>query len=196
MRKVHVAIFDHSPVVSAGFHSILSRISRVKRISQVSSFEELEAVFMRDSCHLVLINPAYIQLYPAQFQQAKNRLECIRWIGVIYAHFPASLLAKLDNTVDVYDTADAIEERMNRWIDVESDGHQHNSRDTLTDREIEVLKLLAAGNSNKEIADKLNISTNTVITHRKNISQKTGIKSVSGLTIYAVTQNLISLDDF
>jgi DNA-binding NarL/FixJ family response regulator len=55
---------------------------------------------------------------------------------------------------------------------------------------------LAKGLTNKEIADKLNISTNTVITHRKNLSQKTGIKSVSGLTIFAVVQKLVSIDDF
>jgi len=59
-----------------------------------------------------------------------------------------------------------------------------------------VLKLLASGKQNKEIADKLNISTHTVIMQRKNISQKTGIKSVSGLTIYAVVKNIMTLENF
>ncbi len=61
----------------------------------------------------------------------------------------------------------------------------------LTDREIEVLKLLAMGNSNKEIASKLFISTHTVISHRKNISEKLSIRSASGLTVYAVLNNYI-----
>ena|SRR6056297_669351 len=61
----------------------------------------------------------------------------------------------------------------------------------LTDREIEVLKLLAMGNSNKEIAAKLYISTHTVISHRKNISEKLSIRSASGLTVYAVLNNYI-----
>ena len=61
----------------------------------------------------------------------------------------------------------------------------------LTDREIEVLKLLAMGNSNKEIAAKLFISTHTVISHRKNISEKLSIRSASGLTVYAVLNNSI-----
>ena len=61
-------------------------------------------------------------------------------------------------------------------------------------REIEVLSLVARGFINKEIADKLNISLTTVITHRKNIIEKLGIKSVSGLTIYAVMRGYVEAD--
>src|SRR5690606_28213921 len=57
--------------------------------------------------------------------------------------------------------------------------------DELTSREKEVLKLVALGFSNKAIAEKLFISIHTVITHRKNITEKTGIKSISGLTVYS-----------
>ncbi|MBO6222503.1 MAG: hypothetical protein J6N56_01810 [Bacteroidales bacterium] len=48
---------------------------------------------------------------------------------------------------------------------------------------------------NKEIADKLNLSVHTVTTHRKNISKKTGINSISGLTVYAIINKLIVLND-
>jgi len=59
-------------------------------------------------------------------------------------------------------------------------------RQPLTKRETEVLRLLTQGLLNKEIADKLGISLHTVISHRKNIISKLGIKTVSGLTIYAM----------
>ncbi|MFA6403854.1 MAG: helix-turn-helix transcriptional regulator [Salinivirgaceae bacterium] len=61
----------------------------------------------------------------------------------------------------------------------------------LTDRETDVLKLVAVGFSNKEIADKLFISIHTVISHRKNTTEKLGIKSISGLTVYAILNKLI-----
>ncbi len=61
----------------------------------------------------------------------------------------------------------------------------------LSKREIDVLKKVAKGLSNKEISDQLFISKNTVITHRKNITEKLGIKTISGLTVYALMNNLI-----
>lgn len=65
---------------------------------------------------------------------------------------------------------------------------------TLSAREIEVLVLVTKGYINKEIADKLNIGLTTVISHRKNITEKLGIKSVSGLAIYAVMNGYIDAD--
>jgi len=65
----------------------------------------------------------------------------------------------------------------------------------LTRREIEVLQLLTKGYSNKEIADQLFVSTHTVISHRKNISEKTGIKSASGLTMYAILKKIIDVSE-
>ena len=62
----------------------------------------------------------------------------------------------------------------------------------LTQRETEVLKLVARGSSNKEIADQLSISLHTVISHRKNICRKLEIKTIPGLTLYALINNLIS----
>jgi len=64
----------------------------------------------------------------------------------------------------------------------------------LSERENEVLKQVAMGYTNQQIADRLFISKHTVISHRKNITSKLGIKTVSGLTVYAVLNNLIPKD--
>lgn len=64
----------------------------------------------------------------------------------------------------------------------------------LSDREIEVMSLIVQGYINKEIADKLNIGLSTVITHRKNIMEKLGFKSVSALTIYAVMNGYVDIN--
>ena len=67
-------------------------------------------------------------------------------------------------------------------------------RKILSDREIEVMSLIVQGLINKEIADKLNIGLATVITHRKNIMDKLGMKSVSALTIYAVMHGYVDIN--
>ncbi len=64
----------------------------------------------------------------------------------------------------------------------------------LSDREIEVMSLIVQGYINKEIADRLNIGLSTVITHRKNIMDKLGMKSVSALTIYAVMHGYVDIN--
>ena len=81
----------------------------------------------------------------------------------------------------------ALEGRSNREAAAEGD-------DTLSPREKEILVCVAKGMLNKEIADVNNISIHTVITHRKNISRKTGIKTVAGLTVYALLNNLIDIN--
>jgi DNA-binding CsgD family transcriptional regulator len=65
----------------------------------------------------------------------------------------------------------------------------------LSQREMDVLRLVALGLLNKEVADKLNISLNTVLSHRKNITAKLGIKTVSGLIFYCITHGYISADE-
>jgi DNA-binding NarL/FixJ family response regulator len=61
----------------------------------------------------------------------------------------------------------------------------------LTEREREVLQLLAEGSATKEIAERLHISLKTVSTHREHIMEKLGIHSVAGLTKYAIREGLI-----
>ena len=62
---------------------------------------------------------------------------------------------------------------------------------SLSEREIEIIKLISDGCTNKEIADQLFLSTHTVNTHRKNIMNKLGIKNTAGIVIYAVKGNII-----
>ncbi len=67
------------------------------------------------------------------------------------------------------------------------------NQETLSDREKDVIISLVQGMTNKEIANHLCISTNTVITHRRNIARKLQIHSPAGLTIYAIVNNLIDI---
>ena len=73
-------------------------------------------------------------------------------------------------------------------------GHNLNHKseeNTLTDREIEILTLLVQSHTNKYIAEDLNISENTVKTHRRNIQKKFGMSNLLGMVRYACRENLV-----
>ena len=72
---------------------------------------------------------------------------------------------------------------------------KEKDKEELSVREKEVLACAVKGMTNKEIAENLFISLNTVLTHRKNISRKLNIHSISGLTIYAIVNKLVNLDE-
>jgi DNA-binding NarL/FixJ family response regulator len=67
-----------------------------------------------------------------------------------------------------------------------------DSYDLLTDREKEILQLLAEGKSNKDVANLLNLSTNTVETHRTRIMQKLDLHSAAEIVLYAVRKRIVS----
>lgn len=70
-----------------------------------------------------------------------------------------------------------------------------NGSEVLTESEQNVLRHIAQGLSNRDVAEKLFLSVHTVMTHRKNITRKLDIKSVSGLTVYAILNNLVDMDE-
>lgn len=195
MKHTHIIILDDAPVIREGLKSILDSLRNVHEVTTVGTFDELTHLLKHKDYQMVLINPHYLHSHQNQLQQLRGQHSNIKWIGIQYTVFPEELIGKLDGMVDVFDNQDTLLAKLNKWLD-DNPNETSQNKESLTARETDVLRLLALGKSNKEIADELKISTNTVITHRKNISQKTGIKSVSGLTIYAVTQNLISLDDY
>ena len=84
--------------------------------------------------------------------------------------------------------------RLDRNIsDMVFKGGSGQNSDALSDREKDVVVSLVQGMSNKEIADHLCISINTVITHRRNIARKLQIHSPAGLTIYAIVNGLVDI---
>ena len=100
---------------------------------------------------------------------------------------------QFDEVVNLYDAPPVIIKKLRSAMSSRSESPKSEGED-LSAREKEILVCVAKGMLNKEIADYYNISIYTVITHRKNITRKTGIKTVAGLTVYALLNNLIDYD--
>jgi DNA-binding NarL/FixJ family response regulator len=197
VRKIlHIIIAEPSSIVFEGLDSIFNKSALKPVVSRADTFELIHFLHQKRKADIVIINPSFIQNNLKSFNLLKNQLESVQWVALVYAFFDQHLLSSFENSISISDAPDTIIDTINRIKSAENPKEQLIYNEIISEREIDVLKLLASGMSNKEIAEKLNISINTVITHRKNISQKTGIKSVSGLTIYAVLKKFVTLDDF
>ena len=95
-----------------------------------------------------------------------------------------------DGTVNIFDDPVTVVRKLREACSSHHENPDAESHD-LSAREKEILVCVAKGMLNKEIADVCNLSIHTVITHSKNITRKTGIKTVAGLTVYALLHNLI-----
>ena len=100
---------------------------------------------------------------------------------------------QFDGVIGLMDTPPAIIKKVRAALEDRTEAPKAEGEE-LSQREKEILICVAKGMLNKEIADLYNISIYTVITHRKNITRKTGIKTVAGLTVYALLNNLIDMN--
>lgn len=196
-KSINIIVVETSHIIYEGIFSILTKAGQLYNIHLTDNLIELQQMNIRIKADIILINPLLIQNQIKDFYSLKKELGHTLWIGTVYTLFDQQILTIFDGIVYINDPPNKIIASIQKLLLLKQNtDHKNQLQETLSDRELEVLKLIVTGNANKEIADKLNISPNTVITHRKNISQKTGIKSVSGLTIYAVVNSIISIDSY
>ena len=188
--RIYIAILEPSQIIVEGLSNMLMKLKKNFHIFRFNDLEELRNSSAIAHFQIAVINPSAIQNRIADFVKLKNNHTQILWVALVYSFFDDEVIRKFDDTLLITAAPDQISRKLGQ-INTATDKDQHED---LSDREIEVLSQLVKGLSNKEIADKLNISIHTVISHRKNITEKTGIKSLSGLTIYAITKKIIPLD--
>jgi DNA-binding CsgD family transcriptional regulator len=155
-----------------------------------NDLEELKNSASKENYNVALVNPGVVQNRLPDFVKLKNMQTGILWIALLYSFYDEEILQKFDDSISVTASPEQI---TNKIMQI-NQASEKTAQDDLSEREIEVLTQMVKGFANKEIADNLNISIHTVISHRKNITEKTGIKSLSGLTIYAISRKIIPLD--
>ena len=192
--KFRVAVVDANTLAVIGLQRVLQEVLPLMQVDGYGSFAELDANSPDDYAHyfvsmdIVLRNRAFF---------AERRRKTI------------VLTLSLDQTSQLADFHSLCinqpePQLMRQVLALQQYGHSDGrhlppiispvNRKVLSDREIEVMSLIVQGYINKEIASRLNIGLATVITHRKNIMTKLGLKSVSALTIYAVMHGYVDIN--
>lgn len=188
---IHIGIIEPSPIVMEGVESLLLKLPLRINVIMIRDFEDMTAKNALRGIDFLIINPNQLLNRMRQVKMFRFENPKIKWFGLVYAIFDKEILSLFDEMISVDDNRDSILRKIQKHFR-NTDERNSNS---LSDRETDVLKEIVRGRSNKEIADVLNISIHTVMSHRKNIMQKTGIKSQAGLTVYALTNNILSVDN-
>jgi DNA-binding CsgD family transcriptional regulator len=137
----------------------------------------------------------YVFLHPETFVLGQERFRGFKGDIVVLADQEAPKEQLLPAALNVTCSESEMIEQLHRIFSLGAMHKTLHKKANLTSREIDVLKLVARGQLNKQIAERLSISMHTVISHRKNITRKLAIKTVSALTMYAVLNGLISSKD-
>lgn len=190
--RKNIVVIEPSKIIYEGLSAIILRSEYNFSFFHLENLNEINTLALKHEITVVLINPGLIQNQLNKFAQIKKHHTDIHWIGIIYSYFDHSILKIFDDTIQITDTTSLIIQKINRSS--KNAPSPNHGNEHLSERETDVLQWLAKGHSNKEIAEKLNISIYTVNTHRKNIMDKTGIRSMAGLTIYAASKGIISFD--
>ena len=194
-RPVRVVIAEPSAMVCAGLRAILDEAGGFVTAGVVTEPSMLDERLRILDADIAIINPSILD-----FRSSRNlrlsvpSLQEMRVVALVYGVFDDESLRQYDAVIKIVDAPSSIVGRLRRLTETESE-HLSDGGYELTDREREILISVARGRTNTEIADEHNISIHTVISHRKNITRKTGIKSVAGLTVYALLNNMIDQND-
>lgn len=192
---LHIVILESSKIIFEGLHSTLYQSDINCRIFKTVTFDELSDMIKTDHIDIIIANPLHFVNREKEVKKIKKELPSLSIVGIDFGMMQKAL-TETDASFTLYDSPEHIVQLLlrldnrNRTL-----SKKEEENDSLTKREIEVLTGIVNGKMNKEIADELNISIHTVVRHRKNITTKTGIRSQSGLTIYAISKKIIEIDD-
>ncbi|NOU48091.1 MAG: helix-turn-helix transcriptional regulator [Bacteroidales bacterium] len=154
--------------------------------------DDLPKLLRKTRPNLVLINPKSISngLVFSNSGDVK-----IIFVGLLYGIAEPRISGKFDFCLNIDTDKQLLTKQVEDLIAKSIGNHHPQQSSSLTERENSILKLIALGLTNNDIGEKLFISTHTVMTHRKNITRKLGIKTVSGLTVFAILNKLIKAEE-
>ena len=195
-NKLKIIIVDASSIICQGLTLILESNPQIAVVAQLNDMERIKERIVATDPDILIINPSILghtqKNLPKLLEQEFPQLISI---ALVSTYVEQQILKQYRVCIEIDDSHQKIISKISNIWHSENESNGPNSNIDLTSRETDVLIAVAKGLMNKEISDLLNISIHTVISHRKNISKKTGIKSVSGLTVYALLNNLIEESD-
>lgn len=190
-----VLILEPSVIIAEGLKHVVDDLAEFDVCGMITELEGgLEATLEAYDTDIIIADPAIadIQSRSGLHETIKN-LTGVPVLAILTSATDAGFTQDYEGQIYLSDKTAEVEQKISAAVCVNANETRGDGEE-LSAREKEILVCVAKGMLNKEIADYYNISIYTVITHRKNITRKTGIKTVAGLTVYALLNNLIDMN--
>ena len=191
--KYNIVLIEPSEIVATGIAAIINSNPQFGVVQTLSSPAYYNSGI--SNVDAVIINPTVVDYNDRLDIRSSIGLGTTAIVALAHSNYEESVLRQYDECIGIYDNAQRIFQKLKNAIE-ENARNPKNDLNELSSRERDILTAVAKGKTNKEIADEFNISIYTVISHRRNISQKLGINSIPGLTVYAIMNKLVDMSDF
>lgn len=184
-----IVLVEPSLILRSGMSYVLRRLTSFDvQVVETGESERLDELIEAESPDMLIVNPSLVDEETIKRCQRRS----LHLIALQSALADARLMQRFDAIVSIYDTAEQIKEKLRSVCDSQD---EDGTQELLSAREKEIIVGVVKGLTNKQIAEQLFISMHTVITHRRNIAAKLQIHSPAGLTIYAIVNKLVELND-
>lgn len=187
-----IVIIEPYAMIAQGLRLMIDEIKGYEVSAIIADAHYLERIVPIHP-DIIIVNPSLIDIKKrGELDDMAQRLPNTLFAALVYQYVDPDVLRYFKTTIEISDSREKIAVKLRQLLE---NGEQPTESTELSDREKEILVAVAKGLTNKSIAEQYHLSIHTVITHRKNLTRKTGIKSVSGLTVYAILNNLIDIKD-
>lgn len=188
-----VIVVSNAFLLSSGIESLALELSsmlvdQVYNGSEKNLFEKL----ISKKPEFIIIDPESVPDILIPLLRKLNEEKHIKVIGLISSKTNDNIVSRFKCSLNIQNNKFKLIEALQQIVGKDDDDKNDNEQ-ILSKRETEILRHLILGLTNQDIADKLFLSVHTVMTHRKKITKKLGIKSLSGLTVYTLMNNLVDI---
>lgn len=193
--KYKIIIADPSIILSNGLEALLNSNPEYEVIALFTSINDLSNHIINLKPDIIIFNPILVSSYKSfRIKKLLKRNEDDVVIALLYNYTTSNILSGFDEWIDIFEKPEKIILKIKSAIEktiLLKQERKLNAKMNLSDREKEIMISVAQGLKNREIAERYNISIHTVIAHRRNITKKTKIRTLSGQIIYTI-RNLLS----
>ena len=192
-RRVHIVIAEPSIIIRSGFSSVLKRIPALNiDVAEIGNLSSLPTQLRRYRPDILIVTPMLFGAFSLSQIKSDADVPQLKVVALLMALANNDILKQYDECFSVNDSPEVIREKLNRLVNSEE---KRVNRQELSSREKEIIGCVVKGLTNKQIADLLCLSTHTIMTHRRNIANKLQIHSPAGLTIYAIVNKIVEIND-